>query len=43
VRFHGIHRKELLGVAATGMHVWWYGVPMFTFEGWQGARPLGTW
>jgi predicted ester cyclase len=32
VRFHGIHRKELLGVAATGMHVWWYGVPMFTFE-----------
>jgi predicted ester cyclase len=31
VRFHGIHRKELLGVAATGMHVWWYGVPIFTF------------
>jgi predicted ester cyclase len=32
VRFHGIHRKELLGVAPTGAHVWWYGVPMFTFE-----------
>jgi predicted ester cyclase len=32
VRFHGVHRKELLGVAPTGMHVWWYGVPMFTFE-----------
>jgi hypothetical protein len=32
VRFHGIHRKELLGVAPTGAHVWWYGAPMFTFE-----------
>lgn len=33
VRFHGIHRDALLGVAATGRHVWWYGIPIFTFEG----------
>ena len=33
VRFHGIHRGELLGVAPTGRHVWWYGMPVFTFDG----------
>ena len=33
LRFHGIHRKELLGVPPTGRHVWWYGAPVFTFEG----------
>jgi predicted ester cyclase len=32
-RFHGIHRKELFGVAASGRHVWWTGMPIFTFEG----------
>lgn len=31
-RFHGIHRKELFGVAPTGKHVWWTGMPIFTFE-----------
>ena len=30
--FTGSIGKELLGVAPTGTHVWWYGVPMFTFE-----------
>jgi predicted ester cyclase len=33
MRFHGIHRKELFGVPATGRHVWWIGMPIFTFEG----------
>lgn len=33
VRFHGTHRGTLLGVAATGRHVWWHGAPMFTFDG----------
>ena len=31
-RFHGVHRKELFGVPATGRHVWWIGMPLFTFE-----------
>jgi predicted ester cyclase len=33
MRFHGIYRKELFGVAPTGRHVWWIGMPIFTFEG----------
>ncbi|XVJ68543.1 MAG: ester cyclase [Rhizobacter sp.] len=33
LRFHGIHRSELLGVAPTGRHVWWHGMPIFTFDG----------
>jgi predicted ester cyclase len=33
IRFHGIHRKELFGVPPTGRHVWWIGMPIFTFEG----------
>jgi hypothetical protein len=30
---HGIHRKELFGAPPTGRHVWWIGMPIFTFEG----------
>lgn len=33
LRFHGIHQAELLGIAPTGRHVWWYGMPIFTFDG----------
>jgi predicted ester cyclase len=33
MRFHGIHRKELFGVPASGRHVWWIGMPIFTFDG----------
>jgi predicted ester cyclase len=33
IRFHGIHGKELFGVPPTGRHVWWIGMPIFTFEG----------
>ncbi len=33
MRFHGFHRKELFGVAPSGRHVWWTGMPIFTFEG----------
>jgi predicted ester cyclase len=33
LRFHGIHRKELFGVAPSGRHVWWTGMPIFTFDG----------
>jgi predicted ester cyclase len=33
LRFHGYHRKELFGVPPSGRRVWWYGVPIFTFEG----------
>ena len=32
MRFHGIHRRDLFGVAPTGKHVWWTGMPIFTFE-----------
>ncbi len=32
MRFHGFHRKELFGVPPTGKHVWWTGMPIFTFE-----------
>jgi len=33
LRFHGYHRRELFGVPPTGRHVWWYGTPIFTFDG----------
>jgi len=33
LRFHGYHRRELFGIPPTGQHVWWYGTPIFTFEG----------
>ena len=33
LRFHGIHRREMFGVAPSGRHVWWYGMPIFTFDG----------
>ena len=33
MRFHGYHRQELFGVAPTNRHVWWIGMPIFTFEG----------
>lgn len=32
MRFHGYHRKELFGVSPSGRHVWWIGMPIFTFE-----------
>ena len=39
MRFHGYHRQELFGVAPSGRHVWWIGMPIFTFEG-QKVRDL---
>jgi hypothetical protein len=33
LRFHGYHRRELFDVPPSGRHVWWYGTPIFTFEG----------
>jgi predicted ester cyclase len=33
LRFHGYHRKELFGVPPSGRQVWWYGMPLFTFDG----------
>lgn len=33
LRFHGLHRRELFGVPPSGKHVWWFGAPIFTFEG----------
>jgi len=33
LRFHGFHRRELFGVAPAGRHVWWHGMPIFTFDG----------
>jgi hypothetical protein len=33
MRFHGFHRNALFGVAPSGRHVWWIGMPIFTFEG----------
>ena len=33
LRFHGLHQKELFGIAPSGRHVWWYGMPVFTFDG----------
>lgn len=33
MRFHGFHRKEMFGVPPSGRHVWWTGMPIFTFAG----------
>ena len=33
MRFHGTHRQEMFGIAPSGRHVWWTGMPIFTFEG----------
>lgn len=33
MRFHGIHRKDMFGVKPSGRHVWWIGMPIFTFDG----------
>jgi len=33
LRFHGYHRRELFGVPPSGRHVWWYGTPIFRFDG----------
>lgn len=33
LRFHGVHRAGLFGYPASGRHVAWHGVPIFTFEG----------
>lgn len=33
LRFHGIHRRTMFGEAPTGRRVWWYGAPIFTFDG----------
>jgi predicted ester cyclase len=33
MRFHGYHRQEMFGVAPSGRHVWWIGMPIFTFDG----------
>lgn len=33
MRFHGYHRRETFGVAPSGRHVWWTGMPIFTFDG----------
>ena len=33
MRFHGYHRKALFGVPPSGRHVWWTGMPIFTFDG----------
>jgi predicted ester cyclase len=33
LRFHGYHCRELFGLPPTGRHVWWYGTPIFTFDG----------
>lgn len=33
MRFHGVHRGELFGVPPSGRHVWWIGMPIFTFDG----------
>lgn len=32
MRFHGTHRQEMFGVAPSGRHVWWTGMPIFTFD-----------
>jgi len=33
MRFHGYHRRETFGVPPSGKHVWWIGMPIFTFDG----------
>jgi predicted ester cyclase len=32
MRFHSHHRRGLFGVPPSGRHVWWIGMPIFTFE-----------
>ena len=32
MRFHGYHVKALFDVDPSGRHVWWTGMPIFTFE-----------
>ena len=32
MRFHGYHVKALFDVNPSGRHVWWTGMPIFTFE-----------
>src|SRR5262249_35552397 len=33
MRFHGYHQQEIFGVAPSGRHVWWIGMPIFIFDG----------
>lgn len=33
LRFHGVHRRTLFGEPPTNGRVWWYGAPIFTFDG----------
>ena len=33
LRFHGVHRRTLFGESPTNARVWWYGAPIFTFDG----------
>ena len=33
LRFHGIHQRTLFGERPTNSRVWWYGAPIFTFDG----------
>jgi predicted ester cyclase len=33
MRFHGFHRMEVFGLEPSGRHVWWYGMPIFKFDG----------
>lgn len=31
--FHGIQRLPMFGVPPSHSHIWWYGAPVFTFDG----------
>ncbi|NQW50886.1 MAG: ester cyclase [Rhodospirillales bacterium] len=33
LRFHGIQRRTLFGELPTNVRIWWYGAPIFTFDG----------
>lgn len=33
LRFSAIHRETLFGEVPPNAHVWWYGAPLFTFDG----------
>jgi predicted ester cyclase len=33
MRFHGYHQQKIFGVEPSGRHVWWIGMPIFTFDG----------
>ena len=33
MRFHGYHQQKTFFVEPSGRHVWWIGVPIFTFDG----------